>query len=119
MRRKECGSCSGRQLDIFLHLGSTPLANKYPASPDAVEVFYPLEVAVCAACGLAQLMEVVPDPEIYDADYGFYSGGSPAQLEYHRRGAELLLSRFGEQAKRGVVEVACNDGSLLRHFADA
>jgi hypothetical protein len=39
-----------------------------------------------------------------------------AQREYHRRGADLLMTRYPAQAQRGVFEVACNDGSLLEHF---
>lgn len=119
MRRAACGACAGSRLDVVLNLGETPLANTYPASLEEKETWYPLELAVCANCGLAQLMEVVDDAEIYGGDYGFYSGGSSAQLDYHRRGAELLLGRFGERARRLTIEVACNDGSLLRHFHDA
>lgn len=116
MKRQWCGACGGRQLDVFLDLGTTPLANTYPASPDEKETWYPLQLGVCGNCGLAQLMDVVPDAEIYGGDYGFYSGGSQAQLDYHRRGAELLLSRHRAQADRLTIEVACNDGSLLQHF---
>jgi hypothetical protein len=119
MKRRTCGACAGTKLDVFLDLGETPLANSYPASLDEKENWYPLQLGVCGNCGLVQLMEVVPDAEIYGGDYGFYSGGSAAQLAYHQRGAELLLSRFPEQAKRLTIEVACNDGSLLRHFAAA
>ena len=118
MRRQWCGACGGRQLDVFLDLGKTPLANTYPASPDEPEAWYPLQLGVCGNCGLVQLMDVVPDAEIYGGDYGFYSGGSQAQLEYHRRGAQLLLNRFPGHAQHLTIEVACNDGSLLRHFAD-
>jgi len=119
VKRLTCGACAGTKLDVFLDLGETPLANTYPASLNDKETWYPLQLGVCGNCGLVQLMEVVPDAEIYGGDYGFYSGGSPAQLAYHQRGAELLLSRFPEQAKRLTIEVACNDGSLLRHFAAA
>lgn len=119
MRRLHCGACAGTRLDVFLNLGSTPLANTYPASLDREENWYPLQLGVCGNCGLVQIMDVVPDAEIYGEDYGFYSGGSPAQLDYHRRGAELLLSRHRRQAGRLTVEVACNDGSLLQHFKQA
>lgn len=116
MKRLHCGACAGTHLDVFLDLGSTPLANTYPATLDEQETWYPLQVGVCGNCGLVQLMEVVPDAEIYGADYGFYSGGSQAQLAYHQRGAESLLTRHLDAAKRLTIEVACNDGSLLRHF---
>lgn len=118
MRRLNCGACAGTKLDVFLDLGSTPLANTYPASLDEKETWYPLQLGVCGNCGLVQLMDVVPDSEIYGGEYGFYSGGSPAQLDYHRRGAELLLNRFPGHAQHLTIEVACNDGSLLHHFAD-
>lgn len=116
MKRQACGACAGANLNVFLDLGKTPLANSYPASLDENEAWYPLQLGVCGNCGLVQLMEIVDDHELYGIDYGFYSGGSTAQLEYHRRGAALLLDRFPEQARRLTIEVACNDGSLLRHF---
>jgi hypothetical protein len=119
MRRLTCGACAGTKLTVFLDLGRTPLANRYPATVDEKEAWYPLQLGVCGNCGLVQLMEIVDDHELYGIDYGFYSGGSMAQLEYHRRGAQLLLDRFPEQAKQLTIEVACNDGSLLQHFEAA
>src|SRR5262245_7400140 len=118
-RRKECGSCGSKDLFTFLDLGKTPLANRDPATPNESEYRFPLQLAICGACELVQMMEVISDHELYGVDYGFYSGGSPAQLDYHRRGAELLLSRHKDQAQRLTVEVACNDGSLLQHFRHA
>src|SRR5262249_3381297 len=76
-----------------------------------------LQLGRCSACGLVQQMEVVPDSEVYGDDYGFYSGGSWAQRVYHQRGADLLMSRYAPNAERGVLEIACNDGALLKHFA--
>jgi hypothetical protein len=119
MKRQTCGACAGTSLTVFLDLGETPIANRYPASLDEKEAWYPLQLGVCGNCGLVQLMEIVDDHELYGIDYGFYSGGSQAQLEYHHRGADLLLGRFPDQAKRLTIEVACNDGSLLQHFEDA
>jgi hypothetical protein len=88
-------------------------------SRDVKETYYPLQLGRCSNCGLVQMMEVVPDYEIYDVEYGFFSGGSAAQRAYHARGASLLLQRFPDQAKRLTIEVACNDGSLLQHFKAA
>lgn len=119
MLRTACGACAGDQLAVFLDLGKTPLANKFPATVDEAETFYPLQLGRCGNCGLVQGMEVIPDSEIYGADYGFYSGASQAQRDYHRRAALLLLSRHRALAERLTVEVACNDGSLMRHFAHA
>lgn len=117
--RTVCGACAGSQLKVFLDLGKTPLANKFPASADEDETWYPLALGRCQNCGLVQNMEIIPDEEIYGDDYGFFSGGSQAQLDYHKRGAELLLARYPALSHKFTVEIACNDGSLLQHFKDA
>lgn len=118
MRRETCGGCgAGRDsLVSFLNLGSSPLANKLP-SPDEVadEVFYDLELAVCTTCWLVQLLEVVPAELVFGRDYAFYSSTSPSLNAYHERYAHELMADLPRDAL--VVEVACNDGNLLRHFA--
>ena len=118
MRRSECAAC-GAALHDFLDLGSTPLADRFPASPGEHEEWYPLVVAVCPRCWLVQLREVVPDGELFGPDYGFLTGGSPAAVRYFARMAGQLLSTYPEQARRLTVEIACNDGTLLRNFAAA
>jgi novobiocin biosynthesis protein NovU/D-mycarose 3-C-methyltransferase len=116
-----CAACRSTGLQNILDLGSTPLANTYRDRKEAPEKRYPLTVGVCprAACGLVQSLAIVPDELIYGDDYGFYSGGSGAQLAYHQAGAELLLTRYPELARKLTIEVACNDGSLLQHFQEA
>ncbi len=120
-----CGACrADAELLPFLDLGKTPLANRFPATSTERETWYPLQLARCKNCGLVQQAEVVPDEEIYGDDYGFWSGGSLAQREYHRRSADLLMARHAgglnsHQGRRFTVEVACNDGSMLRHLRDA
>jgi hypothetical protein len=115
--RTACGGCGGPNLQPFLDLGTSPLADNFPATPDEPEKRYPLRVAVCTSCWLAQLLDVVPDDELYGKEYGFYSSTSPSIVEYDRQFAAWSLERFPDEIKRGVVEIACNDGSLLQHFA--
>jgi SAM-dependent methyltransferase len=116
--REECGACGGRDLRVFLDLGKTPLANTFPASADADEEWFPLQLCRCGSCGLVQQTELVPDELIYGDSYGFYSGGSPAQRVYHEQGAALLMGRYPGLCRQGVLEIACNDGSMLQHFAE-
>lgn len=119
MNRTTCGSCASSQLDVFLDLGETPLANRYPATADEKEVLYPLQLGVCESCGLVQMMALLDDHDLYGVDYGFYSGASQAQRDYHRRNADLLMAKFPDASKKLTIEVACNDGSLLEHFVHA
>lgn len=118
MIRETCGGCGSRLLQEFLDLGYSPLADAFVASPDQVQVQYPLKLMVCADCYLVQLRDVVPDEELFNADYTFYSGASEPIRRYYAAYAKELMNRF-EQGQRLTVEIACNDGSLLRHFHQA
>lgn len=118
MRRETCGGCGSARLDTVLDLGKTPPANTLPVSPADAETFYPLQLGVCPDCWLVQQMELVPDAELYSADYAFYSSASLPKQQYHRDLSRRLLREHPEQARRLTVEIACNDGDLLRHFRD-
>jgi SAM-dependent methyltransferase len=118
MRRDRCGGCGSADLHTFLDLGETPPANSLPATHDEVETFYPLQLGVCTHCWLVQQMEVVPDEVLYNADYAFYSSASSPKRRYHAELAVRLFRDHPDQAKRLTVEIACNDGDLLRHFND-
>jgi hypothetical protein len=116
VRRTTCSACGSAELEQFLDLGSSPIADAYTATPDEVSPTYPLQVAVCAKCRLVQLLEVVED--LFGTGYSFYSSASRPLSVYHARYAHDVLAKYEVLARRGVVEVGCNDGDLLRHFAD-
>ena len=114
-----CGPCGGYRLHAFLDLGKTPLANKFPATSTEEEEWYSLGLCRCDGCGLVQGTELVPDHLVFGDDYGFYTGASSAQRADQQTNAELLLHRHGVNARKLTVEIGCNDGTLLKHFADA
>jgi methylation protein EvaC len=115
MRRDACATCAGELTD-FLDLGSSPPADQFPQDATAEEKWYPLVVAVCTSCWLAQLRDIVPDDELYGADYGFRTGSSPAAVKYFKQLAWDLLKKYG---KRATTEIGCNDGTLLQCFKTA
>jgi SAM-dependent methyltransferase len=118
VRREKCGGCGSPNLRQFLDLGSTPLADDFPTAPDLDAKRWPLGAVVCEACWLVQLTEVVPDDVLWGGDYGFYTGGSPSSVRYFEDYAAELIDRHMDLLVSGlVVEVACNDGTLLQHFA--
>lgn len=118
VRRLRCGGCDSRCVDLVLDLDTTPLADSYPATADEPETRYPLQLLVCDDCSLVQLGDVVPDELLYGADYGFYASSSPALSVYHTQYALWLAQRYAAQIKdRYVVEIACNDGLLLKQLA--
>jgi SAM-dependent methyltransferase len=73
---------------------------------------------VCDACRLVQVEEVVPPEEIF-SDYAYFSSISDSWLDHVRQYAHDVSERLGLGAESLVVEVASNDGYLLRSFVDA
>ncbi len=114
-----CRSCGARELEAILSLGETPLADALveAARLEEPEPFYPLEIAFCASCSLVQLLQTVSAETLFTQDYPYYSSFSDALVEHARLNAERLIDaeRLGEHSL--VVELASNDGYLLRHFA--
>ena len=115
-----CRACGAPLTHSFVDLGETPLANSYPGEADLArpDRRYPLHARLCAACFLVQVDEVVPSDAMF-ADYAYFSSYSASWVEHARRFAEMARGRFGLGPESLVVEVASNDGYLLRHFVDA
>lgn len=114
-----CRACAAPLEHVFVDLGSSPLANSY-LSAEALaqaEPFYPLTVWVCERCWLCQLPEAATPAEIF-SDYAYFSSYSTSWVEHARRYVEAMIERFGFGPAHRVVEIASNDGYLLRHFRD-
>ena len=118
MRRTTCSACGHGDLEQFLDLGTSPIADAYTTtaqeSYDAPR--YPLQVAVCGKCRLVQLLEVLDHEVLFGTGYSFYSSASPPLSAYHKAYAADVIARHPQLVRKGVVEVGCNDGDLLCHF---
>lgn len=114
-----CRFCTAPLSHVFVDLGASPLANSYlePADLRKAERFYPLCVYVCGECLLVQLPEEERPEEIF-SDYAYFSSYSESWLRHAREYAEAMISRFGLGPSHQVVEVASNDGYLLRWFVE-
>jgi SAM-dependent methyltransferase len=114
-----CRSCRGHDLRVILDLGSQPIANALLSEEelDRPEARFPLAVAFCPACALLQVTETVPPDVLYRRDYPYFSSSSPALLKHSAEHVEALVARYGLGPHSFVVEVASNDGYLLRNFA--
>jgi SAM-dependent methyltransferase len=116
MNRTTCRACGSTNKELVLDLGSTPLADAFPKTIDEQEKLYPLSVSVCTDCWLMQLDQDIPDEELFSSDYGFFTGASPSAVKYFEEYADDVKRRYPEQSKGFVVEIASNDGTLIKHF---
>jgi hypothetical protein len=80
-----------------------------------MEPFYPLHVRVCDKCYLVQLEEYVAAKDIF-SEYAYFSSYSESWLEHARQYCNQMIRRFGFGPNSFVVELASNDGYLLRNF---
>ena len=115
MSPRACLGCAAALGEPFLDLGAQPLANALLRPEDAArpEPRLPLAVAYCARCHLVQLTETAP-PETLFGDYVYFSSYSESFLAHARAMAETLVSRFELGPGRRLLEIASNDGYLLR-----
>ena len=114
-----CRFCDAPLRVTFVDLGSTPLANSYvdPAHADEPDPTYPLHALVCESCFLVQVESVVPAAEIF-GNYAYFSSVSDSWLDHARRFARQATAERELDDNSLVVEIASNDGYLLRHFVE-
>lgn len=113
-----CRSCGGTTLLPVLDLGEQPLANALRRPDDAgPEWRFPLAVVACASCSLAQLTGTV-DPAILFDRYHYFSSFSTTMTRAMGGLAGRVVEREGLGPADLVVEVASNDGYLLRHYVE-
>lgn len=117
--RSTCRACGGSGITRFLELGPQPLANSFLRSSAefASEARYPLDLYFCIDCSLVQLADVV-DPEVLFAEYIYVTGTSTTIAEHNRGYARAVVDELKLGGDDLVVEVASNDGSLLKCFGE-
>jgi SAM-dependent methyltransferase len=117
MTRAACRSCGSDNLEVVLDFGQMPLANALvrPADLAVPERRYPLALAVCPKCFLAQILETVP-PDLMFRDYPYFSSTSDAMVEHARRLVDQTTERLRLGPASLAIEVASNDGYLLQHY---
>ncbi|TDC10835.1 class I SAM-dependent methyltransferase [Nonomuraea longispora] len=110
-----CRLCGSTDMTGVVDLGATPPCERVLTAGqlDEPEVTYPLRLRVCTSCWLAQIPPLISPEETF-TDYAYFSSYSTSWVEHARAfvaGLDLKPGSF-------VVEVASNDGYLLRHVVE-
>ena len=118
MSTPPCRSCGAPLRHVVIDLGRQPLSNAY-LRPDQVaeEQLHPLIARFCDRCALVQVDEVVAASDIFEA-YAYFSSYSESWVRHAAAFVEQAVEARGLGSDSLVVEIASNDGYLLRHLVE-
>ncbi|MDB9752040.1 class I SAM-dependent methyltransferase [Gammaproteobacteria bacterium] len=116
-----CRRCSATLEHTFLDLGFAPPSNAYLSSDDLAkpEKWYPLKIMVCEQCWLVQTEDYAQCDELFNSDYAYFSSTSTGWLAHAKHYVEKMTSQLQLTQNSFVIEVASNDGYLLKNFVAA
>jgi SAM-dependent methyltransferase len=116
----KCRSCGHAPLEPILSFGSIPLADRLLTKEqlEEPEVTLPIDLAFCPNCALVQLLHTVSPRILYGKDYIYFSSVSETILQHSRENAYELIRSRKLDSNSLVVEIASNDGYMLRNFLE-
>lgn len=114
----KCRHCNAALIHTFLDLGFAPPSNSYLTKNqlNKPEKYYPLRVLVCDQCWLVQTEDYAQAEELFDSDYAYFSSTSTSWLKHAEGYANKMIGELNLNKDSLVIEVASNDGYLLKNF---
>ena len=114
----KCRHCGTELVHTFLDLGYAPPSNAYLSADDLSrpETYYPLKIRVCNECWLVQTEDYTDAGELFSADYAYFSSTSSGWLAHSKDYAGKMTRELSLSENSFVIEVASNDGYLLKNF---
>lgn len=114
-----CQVCGSHNVELVLDLGHQPLCDTLLSADqlNQPETFYPLRQWWCRDCTLSQLDYVVPGDVVYHQDYPYRTGVTLELVAYQAEMATSIIDDIRLSRDSLVVDVGCNDGTLLSKFA--
>ena len=122
MHRQTCRVCGSAALTKVIDLGEQHLQGSFIGPDGKLPPLRKIETALVRcdpmrderACGLLQTTVSVP-PSILYSDYWYRSGTNRTMTE-HLRGIVSEVMEMVDKATARVLDIGCNDGTLLRHY---
>ena len=117
MKRSECMVCRSPRLVEFIDLGDQPNGNNFLRAEDlSQEVSFPLAMMVCEDCWEVQIAEF-PSQEVLFSDHPYLTGVNAPVVAHFEQLAARVVYKLGLKPNDLVIDVGCNDGTLLTMFA--
>ena len=113
-----CRSCGHWRLSRIISFGRTPIADRLVRADQLEEPEYTadLDLVLCDHCALVQITETVPPEFLFGDEYPYFSSVSESLIRHSRENANELIASRKLGTHSLVVEIASNDGYMLKHF---
>lgn len=117
----KCRHCLTELSHVFLDLGYAPPSNAYLSQEalKAPETAFPLKLYVCDNCWLVQTEDYTEADKLFSRDYAYFSSTSQSWLQHASQYTKMISTRLKLSEKSFVLEIASNDGYLLKNFVAA
>jgi len=115
----KCEVCGTAALRPVLDLGAHPMCDDLvPIGDIRVCREYPIEILFCDRCRTAHQRFQVPKQDLFPSTYHYRSRQTLDVLNGMRRLVDACIEKYGDLRGKKVLDVGCNDGSLLSIFAE-
>lgn len=102
-----------------LDLGTHPMCDDLVPIGDArICREYPIEILFCDTCRTAHQRFQVPKQDLFPQTYHYRARQTLDVLKGMRNLATACAAKYGDLRAKKVLDVGCNDGSLLSIFAE-
>lgn len=114
-----CEVCGNQDVVPVLDLGLHPMCDDLVPVGDARQCEeYPIEIVYCMECRTAHQRFQVPKQSLFPSTYHYRSRFTADVLNGMKGLVETCEREFGDLSGKVVLDVGCNDGSLLDFFRE-
>jgi C-methyltransferase C-terminal domain/Putative zinc binding domain/Methyltransferase domain len=114
---RSCEVCGSTALEPVLDLGRHPLCDDLVTIGDTRRcIEYPIEILFCARCVTAHQRFQVPKQDLFPGSYHYRSRFTADVLNGMSALVDSCEQRLGSLSGKTVLDVGCNDASLLDFF---
>jgi 2-polyprenyl-3-methyl-5-hydroxy-6-metoxy-1,4-benzoquinol methylase/uncharacterized protein YihD (DUF1040 family) len=114
----KCRHCNSEIEHLFVDLGFAPPSNAYLTQTELskAEITLPLRIRVCDQCWLVQTEDYAQPEAFFNDNYAYFSSASQSWLAHAQKYASQMIEKLNLSTKSLVIEIASNDGYLLKNF---